>query len=331
VSFIEVAVSHYPQPTLQRHPISSVSVVISAYTLERWHQLVDAVGSVTRQSHPDLETIVVVDHNPVLLSRANAELDGTRVVANTGPRGLSGARNSGIAVARGNVVVFLDDDAEARPGWLAQLLEPYRDPRVMGVGGRVDAAWHLDRPVWFPREFDWVVGCTYLGLPSVRSEVRNVIGANMSFRREVFDKVGGFTNGIGRVGTLPAGCEETELCIRARRGLPLWTIVYEPDAEVRHHVPPQRARARYFLSRCLAEGRSKAALAGLAGAGPALETERRYVTRVLPAGVLRNAVDTVRGDPAGLARTTAIVFGLLLTALGFAAGWVEAEVGTPRL
>ncbi len=55
------------------------------------------------------------------------------------------------------------------------------------------------------------------------------------------------------------------------------------------------------------------------------------MTRVLPAGVLRNAVDTVRGDPAGLARTTAIVFGLLLTALGFAAGWVEAEVGTQRL
>ena len=67
MSFIAAPGSHYPQPTLQRHPISSVSVVISAYTLERWHQLIDAVGSVARQSHPGLETIVVVDHNPALL------------------------------------------------------------------------------------------------------------------------------------------------------------------------------------------------------------------------------------------------------------------------
>ena len=110
------------------------------------------------------------------------------------------------------------------------------------------------------------VGCLRSAARCAMSSARTCPSAGRSSRRSA-----GSPDGIGRVGTLPAGCEETELCIRARRGLPPWTIVYEPDAEVRHHVPPQRARARYFLSRCLAEGRSKAAVAALAGAGPALE------------------------------------------------------------
>ena len=161
----------------------SISVVICAYTEERWGDLVAAVDSVKHQTRPPDEIIVVIDHNPRLLQRAEQELDGLIVVPNQESRGLSGARNSGIAAASGSVIAFIDEDAVAEPDWLERLGQAYQDARVLGVGGAVDPMWLGGRPGWFPEEFDWVVGCTYLGFPTSRSPVRNLIGCNMSMRR----------------------------------------------------------------------------------------------------------------------------------------------------
>src|SRR5205085_69247 len=83
------------------------------------------------------------------------------------------------------------------------LLPAYANLEVIGVGGTVEPLWLHGRPPWFPPEFDWVVGCTYCGMPEVAGPVRNLIGCNMSFRREVFEGVGGFRSGIGRIGTYP--------------------------------------------------------------------------------------------------------------------------------
>lgn len=295
-------------------------MIVSAYTEERWTDLTAAVASLAAQSAGAPEIVVVVDHNPALLERAERELDRAVVVANTEERGLSGARNTGIGAVKGEIVAFLDDDARAEPDWLERILAPYADPRVLAVGGRIEPVWDGERPAYFPREFDWVVGCTYRGMAAERAEVRNLIGANMSFRREAFDVAGRFISGIGRVDTLPAGCEETEFCIRLHARLPGRPIVYEPAAVVRHRVPAGRAKRRYFFSRCLAEGRSKALVARVAGASDALETERRYVSRVLPRGIARGAGDMLRGDLSGLGRVAMIVAGAVVTAVGYAAG-----------
>lgn len=146
-----------------------VSVVICAYTEDRWEDVLAAVASVRAQSRPALETLLVVDHNEVLLDRLAKEYqdtDDVRVLANAGPRGLSAGRNTGIAASRGGIVAFLDDDAVAERDWLGHFAEAYADPRVMAVGGRTEPLWASGRrPGWFPEEFDWVVGCTYRGLP----------------------------------------------------------------------------------------------------------------------------------------------------------------------
>lgn len=63
-----------------------------------------------------------------------------------------------------------------------------------------------------------LVGCTYRGMPKVATEVRNFIGANMSFLAEVPNRVGGFKAALGRQDAVPLGCEETELCIRSVPG-----------------------------------------------------------------------------------------------------------------
>ena len=299
----------------------SVSVVICAYTEDRWDDLLAAIASCASQTHPPQETIVVSDHNPALLARLHAQAPSAFAIANAERQGLSGARNSGVAVAVGEIVAFLDDDAVADADWLQWLTAPYVDETVIGVGGAIDPIWPRSRPLGLPPEFDWVVGCSYRGLPETQSPVRNMIGANMSLRRAVFEEVGGFRSGMGRIGATPLGCEETELCIRARRRHPTASIIYEPRARVLHRVSPGRTGWRYFRARCYAEGLSKAAVAGHAGRRDGLASERSYTLRTLPRGVLRGIVETLTlRDTAGVLRGLGILAGLLVTTSGYVVG-----------
>lgn len=305
--------------------MQTFSVILCAYSESRWESLVAAVDSLRRQTLPPHEVIIAVDHNPALAARAREALSGALVIESAGERGLSGARNAGVAAAGGAIIAFLDDDAAAAPDWLAQLAGAFADSAVAGAGGAIEPAWPAGRPAWFPAEFDWVVGCTYTGMPEAPAAVRNLIGCNMAFRREAFALVGGFR--IGRVGALSIGQEndETELCIRLAAAAPASRLLYQPAARVRHTVTPGRASLSYFARRCFSEGMSKAALACQVGAGPGLATERAYVLRTLPRGVLRGCADALgRGDPSGLLRAGAIVAGLAATAAGFLAGRAAA-------
>jgi GT2 family glycosyltransferase len=304
----------------------ALSVVICAYTEERWPDLVAAVTSVRKQDAPPGEIIVVIDHHERLLARARAELSGAVVVANTEARGLSGARNTGIATATGAIVAFVDDDATAGPGWTTALLAPYADPDVLGVGGKVVPRWDDARPAWLPEEFDWVVGCTYAGHRDDAGPVRNVIGANMSVRRDVVDAVGGFRHSLGRTADLPAGCEETELFIRATQRFPRGVVWYEPAAVVSHRVPVTRATRAYFRSRCYAEGISKTYVSRLVGSRDGLASERHYTTRALPRAFVRELSGAARRrDRAGLARAATLVTGIATTTAGFASARLRRD------
>ena len=295
----------------------SVSVIVCAYTELRWLDISAGMAALLAQTVPPSEVLLVVDHAQELLVRAREAFPAVRVVANTGPRGLSGARNTGLAEARGEILAFVDDDALAAPDWLERLIEPYADPDVVAVGGSAMPSWPRERPGWFPPEFDWVVGCSYRGLPTSRSEIRNLMGCNMSFRAEVLAEDAGFPVGVGRVSSNPMGCEETELCIRIRQRRRRARIVLEPRASVQHRVTPERTRWDYFVARCFAEGNSKALVAGHVGADDALELERSYCLRTLPTGVLAGIRAAARGHYAGLAQAGAIMAGLTVTAAGY--------------
>ncbi len=299
----------------------TVAIVVCAYTERRWDVLMDCLSAATVQAGPSDEVLLVVDHNDHLREAAAAAAPaGVRVVANTGAVGLSGGRNTGLSSTDKDVVVFLDDDAVPQTGWLDAQVLPYADPEVVGVGGVAAPKWLSPRPAWFPEEFLWVVGCTFRGIPPRPHDIRNPIGANMSFRREVLAHVGGFSEQLGRVGTLPVGCEETELSIKVTAAFPGRRIVHSPVSRVHHQVTRDRVRWSYFASRCWSEGLSKAAVTRLHGSGSALASERRYVSRVLPSGFALGVRDALHGDVWGLARSVVLVLGLLLTVLGYARG-----------
>jgi glycosyltransferase involved in cell wall biosynthesis len=302
-------------------------VVICAYTEERWVDVLAAVDSVRAQRLPPHEIIVVVDHNPALYSRLRSALGDVRVVENRFQRGLSGGKDTGVEVATGSVVAFLDDDAVAEPGWLQYLAAGYAQPDVIGVGGLTLPWWETRRPVWFPEEFDWTVGCTFVGREPGR--VRNLLGGNASFLREAFDVAGGFPKDIGRSSAhrRPLGCEETEFCIRLAQRCPGTCFLFEARAVIYHRVPLQRCAFRYFRTRCYAEGLSKAQVTRSVGLADGLSSERRYAAVTLRRGAARGLAEAIRGDLTGLARSGAIATGLLCTTTGYAVGSLR---GGPR-
>jgi GT2 family glycosyltransferase len=295
-------------------------VVICTYTRARWELFTEAADAVRLQLRPGDELLVVVDHAPELAGSARQRLPGTRVLASAHEPGLSGARNTGVEAATGEVVVFLDDDAVPEAGWLEGYRHWFADPAVGAVGGAVRPRWQGGRaPRWFPEELGWVVGCDYRGLPGHGQAIRNPIGASMAVRRSVFERVGGFTDVLGRVGGKPVGCEETDLCIRARQADPGIRIVRDTAGAVGHWVPGDRQTVRYLLRRCWFEGRSKARLAQRVGPGDGLSAERAYLLRVVLPGLTRGLRRAAR-DPAGPARSAVLAAGTLATALGFASG-----------
>jgi glucosyl-dolichyl phosphate glucuronosyltransferase len=295
----------------------TISVVICSYADWRWDDFQRACVSVERQLADGDELVVVIDHNDGLLARARAEFPRARVVANAGRKGLSDARNTGVETSRGDVVAFLDDDAVAAPGWVAGLREAFGPDEVAVAGTLVRPNWEGGRkPSWFPEEFGWVVGCSYRGLPEVKTTVRNPIGASMAVRRTVFGKVGGFSDAIGRVGTKPVGCEETEFCIRVSAHDPNYKVVFDPFAAVDHYVPAVRQTMKYFVSRCYHEGRSKRIVSLLQGTTAGLSSERQYVRVTLPSAVIKGVAGSFR-RPSGLLRAGVVVIGLGSTVLGY--------------
>ena len=312
----------------QSKTLLPASVIICTYSDDRWDFLEAAVRSVQDQEQVPQEIVLVIDHNPPLAHRASEAFPGVKVVENAQRRGLSGARNTGVDASQGDIIAFLDDDATADPAWLTRLHDCYKDERVLGAGGAATPLWMSNKPRWFPDEFGWVVGCSYRGQPQSLAPVRNLLGCNMSFQREVFQAVGGFQHGLGRVGQNPVGCEETELCIRLRQRWPDARVMLEPRAQVLHRVTPTRGTWRYFRDRCFAEGRSKAVVAHLVGSDSGLESERAYALRILTSGAWQGVRDTfARRDAAHAAKAAAIVAGLAITTAGYAAGQRRASQG----
>jgi glycosyltransferase involved in cell wall biosynthesis len=304
----------------------SLSVVVPAWNWKRRDELSRCLRAISAQTLSPLETIVVVDHNPELLAWVEQTVPGVIALANKHEQGVVGARNTGVEMAKGDLVVLTDDDTEAEPAWLENLESCFAEAEVVGVTGELLPNWSGAKPNWFPHEFYWVFGCSYAGLPTELAPVRNPIGANMAVRREAIQEIGGFRPGvppreIRYRGAVIAGghaLEDTELGIRIGRRWPQKSWLYQPHATVFHTVDAEQATLGYLTRRSFEEGMGKATLARLVGSEQGLESERRHLLVTIPRGVLRGLRDALRGDLAGLGRAAAIAVGIGAAACGYA-------------
>lgn len=304
----------------------TASVVIATHSEERWETLLRALESAGAQEPAPLQIIVAVDHNDALCRRLEGLRRGIEVIDHQGVPGASGARNAGVEHATAPMIAFLDDDVQARAGWLRELLQPFGDPRVVGTGGMTLPRWQVGRPRWFPDEFGWVVGASFTGLPTEVSPVRNVWSENMAVRRELFEAVGGFRPGFGKSGRVSfSSREDTEVCIRVAAAVPGGQWLYVPSAVIDHEVPPDRSTFAFFLRRCYTEGLGKMEMRGQLGPGSDLTDERAYMLRVVPAAFVRALL---RRD---FARAGALAAGAAAAAVGVARGWLRgAAAALPR-
>lgn len=303
---------------------AAASVVIAAHSLERSADLTRAVESALGQR--PCEVVVAVDNNADLHQWVRRRLPDVLPVDHRGAPGASATRNAGARAARGGILVFLDDDTVARPGWLPNLIAPLGRPDVAGVGGHVEPVWTAREPGWLPEEFLWVVGASYRGLPVTAAPVRNVWSENMAVARDDFWAVGGFREEFAKIGHVSRP-EDTEFCLRLTAALPGRTWWYEPSARVGHRVPPHRGTLRFYLWRCYNEGQGKAELAALAGSRE-LRDERHHATRTLPAGIrreLRRAVG--RRDVTAAQRAAAIGAGLGAAGVGYLVRRIQLRTG----
>ncbi|MCW4003654.1 MAG: glycosyltransferase [Candidatus Bathyarchaeota archaeon] len=254
------------------------TVIISTYSIERFQHVTDCIKSLKRQSLPPKEIFLVLDPDEALLDFYKSRIDSDVRIIVSGERGLSNARNTGIKSAGQDIVAFIDDDAIAGHCWLENLVKNYTASTVMGVGGLIRPIWEGNTPVWFPEELLWIVGCSYKGLPNSKEYVRNPIGCNMSFRRDIVRRVGYFDVAVGRFGKQLLGSEETEFSVRILEIILGSKILFDPSAVVYHRVPKVRRKFSYILKRSFYEGLSKAIIAEHnLGSSGVLSTERHYL------------------------------------------------------
>lgn len=249
-------------------PDLQVSAIICTHNRDQY--LGTAIDSLLCQDFESFEVIVV----------DNASSDRTREVVEarlTDSRlqyvyepvtGLSIARNTGAKIARGSILVYLDDDAVASRLWLQHLYKAYQsNEKLVIAGGKVTLLWvdGITPPVWLSTELAGNLGAYDLGNSALYIDRPGLTprGLNYSIRREFLEQIGGFDLNLGRVGKNLLSNEElhmTNLALQAG-----WQVAYLPDALVAHHVAPERVKKSWFLSRGWWQGISECYREQIAG------------------------------------------------------------------
>lgn len=243
----------------------SISVILC--TRNRADYLEKALASLAAQDFAAADEVILVDNastdrTPEIARRFETDLPLSYL--REARIGLCVARNTGWRAARGDIVAYFDDDAIARPGWLAAIRAVFSRPdagRIGVVGGRVAPIWQAPRPAWLPDSVagsltivDW--GGAEKVIPDLDREW--LVGANMAIPRRVLEEVGGFHPSLDRIGNnlLSGGDIFLQKQIAARG----YACLYLPAMAIEHVVPAARLGRGWFLRRYYWQGVSDAVM-----------------------------------------------------------------------
>jgi len=296
-----------------------VSVIVSTYGMERIEDTHKAIGSLLRCSDAETEILVVIDRNEALSADLEQKFGKEIRLLISETKGLSNARNLGVASAKGEIVAFMDDDAEPCRGWVEKIRKIFlADPKVDAATGRIEPEWMQPGLDWLPSSLYWIVSCTYMDLP-VDTVVRTVIGTNMAFRKAKLLELGGFHQKLGAVQkwkkkdgkwvsrTGLVG-EERDLCIRLTSSG--GRIAYSPEMAVKHKVYGFRLTMKNILERCYWEGYSKALISKMYS-GESLALEQDYLFHLIKSMPGESGIIT------RLRQSATMCFSLMAVGLGF--------------
>ncbi|MBU2019694.1 MAG: glycosyltransferase [Bacteroidetes bacterium] len=173
-------------------------------------------------------------------------------------QGLSFARNRCIAETRNDLITFLDDDAFITQDYLEKKLYYFKEYKnVCAIGSKILLHFEEYEPKWSNPYINQILGFYDLG-----DKIKELNspdyprGSNMTFRTDLFDKIGGFNVELGRIGANMLGGEEKDLFARIYSQNDL-KVLYVPDAIVNHCVPPSRLSNQFVKNQALGIGRSE--------------------------------------------------------------------------
>lgn len=272
-----------------------LSVIIP--TCGRIPLLLECVQSILRNDFTDYEVLIVDQEHGSALPAALAGRFGNDprlVYLWLEEASISRARNLGISRARGEILIFADDDIVVDPGWLRAYVEAFEAPAVPpgAVAGRLDPCWLVPRPAWFPEDREYLLGIynrhdRFMPMP----EHDLPIGANFAVLRKVADEVGPFDERIGysyaRRDSMIGG-EDSLFSLRIKQAN--YRLYHQPAARVWHKVAGYKVTRWHFLRRNFWEGFTLVTvmyLSGAISAATALPIARWHVKHIVLTTVRR--------------------------------------------
>ncbi len=245
--------------------VMDASIVVCTYN--RADSLKETLKALKKQDLPDRVKweVIVIDNNSQdhtrSVIRAEQQDWPNLIYAFEPNQGLSFARNRGVQMARGETILFTDDDVLPETNWVAAILTGLEKYRADACGGYIAPIWQTPPPAWLTERFHG-----FLAIRSERTDDYQItdpakapFGANMAFRKNLFDQVGLFDTSRGRKGNTLASGEDGEMFERILDAG--FKVVFLGGARVHHKVESFRLKKNYFrrwrfqTSRNIAESR----------------------------------------------------------------------------
>ncbi|MFM7636974.1 MAG: glycosyltransferase [Crocinitomicaceae bacterium] len=239
-----------------------ITVAICTYNRERYlNQLFDSILGQTIEKNR-FEVILVNNNSPgntkelfSTFCTNNPEIEA--VYNEETNQGLSFARNKAISLAKAPLITFLDDDAFIDKAYLEKCVDVFsQNPKVEAVGGKILLHYESTIPTWENKYLNSLLGYFNLGHEAFQFAKNNYPrGSNMTFKIDVFDKVGSFNTALGRTDKSMIGGEEKELFDRIYQAN--LDVMYDPQIIVYHCVPVERTTSEFIRRQAIGAGMSE--------------------------------------------------------------------------
>jgi glycosyltransferase involved in cell wall biosynthesis len=236
--------------------VSRMNITVILCTYNRCRSLAKTLESLAKSTLPESMAweVLVVDNSSTDQTRDVVDRISDRVAGRfrylfEPQPGKSYALNAGVCAARGEILAFVDDDVVVEPTWLQNLTAPLLEGDYWaGSGGRTLPSAPFSPPPWLPDSMGGIF-CAHFDLGDKAGQLdRAPYGANMAFRREMFEMYGGFRIDLGPSPNkdVPRPNEDTEFGRRLMAASE--HLRYEPTALVYHPVLEDRLTKEYFLT-----------------------------------------------------------------------------------